>query len=436
MASVVKNDNQHPMEHGIEELLGTGNEPCWLFDPIRSTLEAANAAGRRLLSLAIDAPMPLPLDSAMPALTRLREVHGSANVSESELLPFWISGRLIKLRASMTRVQAADGRTFVKAQGLPSGAGELSAAPSDGVDKTSSNRPEVAGDHAEAADAPAPRRTDSETLKEIARRIREGQGARPNQDPGPKSLATHGIKSKEGRQVELQPDTAPSEPATRQSLGRLAHELRTPISAIIAASEIMRDERLGPMGHSRYLDYAGDIHENARHALEVINVMLSGSTRDRETIAVSLDEIAEAAVVTLLPLADEAEVTLEFESDDGPLRILADPTSLRQIIFNLVSNALKFTPGGGQVYVVTGYLDDGSVYLVVRDTGQGMDEETITRAFFNDAAEPRPGGGYGMGLPLVRQLAETMAAALEVDSEPGKGTVVLLSFPQYHGPLP
>jgi signal transduction histidine kinase len=193
----------------------------------------------------------------------------------------------------------------------------------------------------------------------------------------------------------------------------------------------MRDEQLGPMGNARYLGYAGDIHESAKHALGVIDAMLTGSTREARTIeAIDLNELASMTVSAMLPLARASDILLEADCENGRIEIAGDATAVRQIIFNLVSNALKFTPAGGDVRVVTGYLANGTAFLAVRDTGDGMSEETITRAFYGDDARsgPRPGGGYGIGLPMVRHLAESMGAAIDVDSAPGKGTVVLISF--------
>ncbi len=208
------------------------------------------------------------------------------------------------------------------------------------------------------------------------------------------------------------------------------------MSAIVAASEIMRDQRLGAMGNERYLDYANDIHQSARHALDVVDAMLRRGAGDTGTAVISaVDKIARDAVSVMRPLAEAARVGLFVRSDKGRLEVLANATSVRQILFNLISNALKFTPAGGEIHVLSGFLDDGSVYLVVRDTGSGMDEAAIARAFFADSEEgtPRPGGGYGYGLPLVRRLAIDMGAALEVDSAPGKGTAILLSFPHAIG---
>jgi signal transduction histidine kinase len=217
-------------------------------------------------------------------------------------------------------------------------------------------------------------------------------------------------------------------------LARLAHELKTPLTAIAAAAEIMRDETLGPMGNDRYLDYARDVHESAAHALAVISKLLdagaaSDSGRDRVE-AIDLNDLVARTVSTLQPLAAERRITLDFHADDGSPVVTANPTALRQTLLNLLSNALKFTPPRGDVRAATGYLQSGGVYLVVRDTGPGIDESLVRRAL--SRAEPpiieRSSGGHGIGLPMICKLVAEMGAEIEFDIAPGRGTVVMISF--------
>ena len=194
----------------------------------------------------------------------------------------------------------------------------------------------------------------------------------------------------------------------------------------------MRDEQLGPMGNPKYLGYAGDIFESARHALDVINAMLTETPGEVRTFGpVDLSEIAVATVSVMQPLARTSGINLEADCSEERLQVTGDATAIRQIIYNLISNALKFTPQGGEVHVVTGYLPKGVPFFVVRDTGEGMSEDDIVRAFYRDDTSigARRGGGYGIGLPMVLRLAEMMQATIDVDSEPGKGTVVLVTFP-------
>lgn len=286
-------------------------------------------------------------------------------------------------------------------------------------------------------------RDDAQTLKEIARAIREGQVLRTRQ---PQSGAAHLDTPRADQHTQ---DNAPQVPAPLPPkaalsipdpayLAKLAHELKTPLSAIVAAAEIMRDERLGPMGNARYLGYAADVHDSATHALAVITKMLGAAAASRnepepeqQVETVDLNELAGRVVSGMMPLARGRALTLEVELEPGLPGALADPTALRQILLNLITNALKFTPAGGDVRVVTGYLDNGGVFLVVRDTGAGIDAatlEALANGAGNEELRKRSGGGYGLGLPTVLSLAEANGAAVQIDSAPGKGTVVLLAF--------
>lgn len=391
---------------------------------------AANNAGLRLLRMADDSPLPAALDAAMPALRRLREIDASAETFGEERLTFWCGGRLVRVAARISRDIMNDGRSRLIVRALH-GDDEGSNVHDPSTATTSAAGP--------VQDAPRIERDDRETLREIARRIREGH--RPEAEfysetsakPADRTVAGERghatTPSFEGTPLPVREPTAAPDART---LSKIAHELKTPLSAIAAAAEIMRDEQLGPMGNAKYLGYAGDIFESARHALDVINAMLTGTAKEARTAEpVDLSGIAAATVSVMMPLAEASGINLEADTGDERLSVTGDATAIRQIIYNLISNALKFTPHGGEVHVVTGYLPKGVPFMVVRDTGEGMSEDDIVRAFYRDDSRigARSGGGYGIGLPMVRRLAEMMNATIDVDSEPGKGTVVLVSFP-------
>lgn len=457
---------------GLPALLSPGAEACFIVDAQSAALEAANAAARALFALDAGAGLPVALDSAMPAIKRLRQIAAGSEATETTRLVLWCKGRVVPFMAAVRRVTAPDGRTLLSvtahapanaqvagngadtaiasdsstaglqtaATAIPvqmdSSGEDASAAPaSEPAQPPAEQTPEtlVAAAVADEAQAAPVKRTDSETLREIARRIREGHmGASrdgrssegPNIDAGGDTDAASAARSAEPQHRAAAPDA--------RTLSKVAHELKTPLSAIVAAAEIMRDERLGSMGNDRYLGYASDIHDSARHALDVINAMLTGTSHEvRRIETIDLNDLAATAVSAMQPLAATRAITLELDSEESRLDVRGDATALRQIIFNLVSNSLKFTPKGGDVRVVTGYLANGSAFFVVRDTGEGMSEEEIARAFYGEeiAARPRRGGGYGIGLPMVRHLAEQMGASIDVDSAPGRGTVVLIAFP-------
>ena len=217
----------------------------------------------------------------------------------------------------------------------------------------------------------------------------------------------------------------------------LAHELRTPLSAITLLAEIMRDERLGPMGSPKYRGYAADIHQSASHATSVLAGWLEAAGRNMATGGslefVELDpaEVVAGAVSALSPLAAKAGVILESEIGLGLPRLIADRRSLRQILDNLITNSMKFTPPGGQISARVAYLPGRDMVIEISDTGDGMTPAELARA--RSSAPPSEAlrlrsGGTGAGLALVRALAAAGGARLRVDSVIGQGTTVTVAF--------
>lgn len=234
------------------------------------------------------------------------------------------------------------------------------------------------------------------------------------------------------------PSTVP--PSLRASL---AHELKTPVSAIAAAAEVMKDERFGPLGTVRYLGYASDIHGSAQHVLGVIDRMLADAGADTDpALQPDLDfaeidagDVLRAAVSQLAPLAERAGISLALELAPRLPHLVADATSLRQIVFNLLTNALKFTGRGGQVTVAARYDGGGPLTIAVSDTGTGMAHGEVERLLAAGRVRPpqrRDGsastGGLGLGLPLVQALARANGAELILESTPGKGTSACVVF--------
>jgi two-component system cell cycle sensor histidine kinase PleC len=218
-------------------------------------------------------------------------------------------------------------------------------------------------------------------------------------------------------------------------LAKLAHELKTPLAAIAAASEIMRDERLGKMHNARYLSYASDIHESAAHALDLITALLAERGRPAEPglklIALNLHAIVERTVSSMQALAQTCGLDLSYACEGPAPHVVANPTAVRQVLLNLLTNAIKFTPRGGAVGVSTGHVADGRVLLLVRDTGPGMKN-------CNVPCEARLGGidnswmrGYGIGLPLVEALVRDMGADIQIESSPKSGTAVSILFSDF-----
>lgn len=222
-------------------------------------------------------------------------------------------------------------------------------------------------------------------------------------------------------------------------LAKLAHELKTPLSAIAAASEIMTEGRFGTIGNERYAGYIADIHSSARYALELVERMLNhrgeaASSKAGEIKAekIALDAFVAACLSTVRPLAATKALTINENHAAKPVYVVADATTLRQIVLNLVANAIKFTPPGGTIFISTAPGDAQSIVLVVEDTGPGMSADTIAVALQplpSDVPQMRDGGGLGLGLPITRALAEEMGATLAIDGSPGRGTRVTVTFP-------
>ncbi|MCL4767218.1 MAG: HAMP domain-containing histidine kinase [Hyphomicrobiaceae bacterium] len=228
---------------------------------------------------------------------------------------------------------------------------------------------------------------------------------------------------------------APDAATGDRARATLAHELRTPLSAIAALAEVMKDERLGPMGNTRYLGYASDIHDSARHALSVLVAMLEGGTGcqgAQEPAETDVHGTVSRCLSAMRELAGQASVRLQSELAPGRPRLAADRRSLMQILLNLLSNALKFTPQGGVVTVATRREPGGGLVLSVTDTGTGMHRDEIERLQAEDDGPGRAAAarGSGYGLPLVKALARESGARLEIASPPGQGTRVSIVFPR------
>jgi signal transduction histidine kinase len=260
----------------------------------------------------------------------------------------------------------------------------------------------------------------------------------------PRAASTYLVRALPGRdrancgsRGRLRPAAAPRLGAAEMaSLARLAHEIRTPLSAAIAYAEVLKEEHFGPLPSARYRDYAGAIYDSARHALSVIDGMLAsapGGTGLPELAFRDLDpaSVIDNCLAVARPLAERAGLALVAHFGPATPRVIADEVSLKQMLLNLITNAIKFARPGDRVMLGTVYGADGSLRIEVADTGPGMETRTRSRREWAAAPEGqagRPDAGLGIGLPLTRALAEANGAALIVDSAPGRGTRVTIAF--------
>ncbi|MEC9343539.1 MAG: PAS domain-containing sensor histidine kinase, partial [Pseudomonadota bacterium] len=221
-------------------------------------------------------------------------------------------------------------------------------------------------------------------------------------------------------------------------LARVSHEIRTPLNAIIGFSDVMLEERFGPIGNERYREYLRDINRSGVHVLDLINDLLDISKIEAGKMeltyeAVDLNQIVAETVALLQPQANRERIIIRTSLSRAVPRVVADARSIRQIILNLVSNAIKFTPENGQVIVSTVYEGNGEVALRVRDTGNGMSAADIDNAMkpFQQlrGVDEKRGQGTGLGLPLTKALVEANRAYFDLESTPGEGTIAHVHFP-------
>ena len=243
-----------------------------------------------------------------------------------------------------------------------------------------------------------------------------------------------------GRRLEVAAEQAHhANRAKSQFLANMSHELRTPLNAIMGFSEVMKDQHLGPVNNPRYLSYAKDIHTSGRFLLGIINDILDLSKIESGKMSLESAEefdflpTVEASLAMIEGLGAKFEVALVNDVAPCDVRLLAVERMVRQILVNLVGNAIKFTPAGGAVTLTGKRLASGGYELVVTDSGIGMSDEEIALALtpFGQISNMMSArhAGTGLGLPLAKAMMELHGGALAIASEPQRGTVVLLTFP-------
>ncbi|GKX34218.1 MAG: PAS domain-containing sensor histidine kinase [Rhizobiaceae bacterium MnEN-MB40S] len=221
-------------------------------------------------------------------------------------------------------------------------------------------------------------------------------------------------------------------------LARVSHEIRTPLNAIIGFSDLMAEQRFGPIGSPRYVEYANDIGRSGKHVLEIVNDLLDISKieageQELDFAAISLNQTLLDAVAILQPQANRQRVIIRTSLSSAVPDVVADRRSIKQIAINILSNAVRFTPAGGQAVVSSSYEKDGGVVVRIRDTGVGMSDQQLADAMkpfrqVSESARPR-GEGTGLGLPLAKAMTEANRAQFSMDSKPGAGTIVEIRFP-------
>ena len=219
-------------------------------------------------------------------------------------------------------------------------------------------------------------------------------------------------------------------------LANMSHELRTPLNAIIGFSELLAEETFGPLV-TKQKEYVGYVQQSGRHLVNLVNDILDLSTIEADRMVLSLawvapGELIQSVLAVVGPLVGRQGVVIEHAPEAALPRVHGDPVRLKQILYNLVSNAIKFTPRGGRVRL-TAEADAAALTIVVHDTGIGIRAEDMPRLFREfERIEPASGPmqeGTGLGLVISRRFAELHGGTLTAESEFGRGSSFTLRLP-------
>ncbi len=222
-------------------------------------------------------------------------------------------------------------------------------------------------------------------------------------------------------------------------LANMSHELRTPLNAIIGFSEIIRDQLFGPVGQPQYVEYAGDIYDSGSLLLSLINDILDMSKieagkRDLAETVLNIDDTLRSVTRLVAARAKAGKVKLTVSVPREIASFRAEERAFKQILTNLLTNAIKFTPEDGAVSISADVDAEGRIVIVCKDTGIGMSAEEIPIALTPfgqiESALSRKNQGTGLGLPLTCALVELHGGKLDLQSEVGKGTTITLTFPK------
>jgi two-component system cell cycle sensor histidine kinase PleC len=226
--------------------------------------------------------------------------------------------------------------------------------------------------------------------------------------------------------------------AKSQFLATMSHELRTPLNAILGFSEFMCTEMLGPINNGTYKEYLDDIHYSGEHLLKLINEILDLSRieagkRELNEHLISLVAIAEEARGLLDLKARQRDIEIAEVYDETMPRIVVDPQAMRQVVLNLVSNALKFTPPGGEIIIKVGRTQSGGQYVSVRDNGPGIakDEISVVLSAFGQGSVSIKNAeqGTGLGIPIVQALIHLHGGNFTLRSQIDVGTEAIATLP-------
>ena len=223
-------------------------------------------------------------------------------------------------------------------------------------------------------------------------------------------------------------------------LANMSHELRTPMNAIIGFSEFMHDERLGPLSED-YKELLGNILTSSRHLLQLINDVLDlakveAGKMEFYPALVNISSLVNEVRDIVRGLFVNKRIKMEMEIDGGIGEVLIDPAKLKQVLYNYLSNAIKFTPSGGSVTLRARVVNDAFFQIEVADTGIGIDPNSMHLLFQEfqqlDSSPSKEYQGTGLGLALTKRIVEAQGGRVGVESKPGEGSTFTALLPRCH----
>jgi anti-sigma regulatory factor (Ser/Thr protein kinase) len=443
-----------PMEAALAEALAAEALPAWVVDAPRGVLVRGNGRGNAVWGVPV---MALALDSAIPVLRSLRArliarptfagVLGHEPATEILKFTTATGARAIRCTIRLLDDSVSRGLMLVVAEGALDAGAEVLAERS----ATSPADPASRMAAAEVAHSPSAGwgpvlgraqlhgsgnagvpLSDAETLREIARRIRQGSAGVSNANDAPDHRDDQAGQSG----APLRSSAGPAGRDGASDFGwpeHLAHEIRTPLAAIVSLAEVITEERLGAWPNERYRGYVRDILDSARHGLDVVDGILRDVPNPQGTLplVVDLDLNAEVEAIctSLQPLAEKSSARLDAAVVSGLPRVIADKRNVRQMLLNLITNSIKHGSGPVRIKVTTGYELSGEVWVEVEDDGPGFATSATGAASSEKSAR---GAGQsrkaGLGLPLTNSLASANGARLDISSRPGGGVRARIVF--------